>query len=104
MLHARLDNCEWIESGDGIPLFRYCFRSLLAVSVPLFFFCSGYLSLNKSFDLRKNSIKIIKLLLVTVFWGLVSETLYCLKYGVIISLTDAIDYILNASLGEWTSH
>lgn len=70
----------------------------------MFFFCSGYLSLNKSFDLKKNSIKIIKLLLVTVFWGLVSETLYCLKYGVIISLTDAIEYILSASLGEWTSY
>lgn len=69
MLHVRVDNYNWLDNGEPLYIFRYCFRSILAVCVPLFFFCNGFLLLNKAFDLRKHIIKTAKTLVITIVWG-----------------------------------
>lgn len=104
MLHVRVDDCQWLDAGNYLHLFRYCFRSILAVCVPLFFFCNGFLLLNKTLDLRNHIIKILKLMVLTIVWGGVSVIIYRVKTKNFVSITQAGKYILNYNLAEWTSH
>lgn len=79
---------------------HYALRSITAVCVPLFFFANGYLLFTHPFDLKRHFRKIIKFILIAVFWytltlaflillhcdqlvtGGLSNTIASLKYGV----------------------
>ena len=76
MLHVRVDNYQWLINEEPLCIFRYCFRSILAVCVPMFFFCNGFLLLNKTFELKKHIYKIIKILVLTIVWGGVFNSIY----------------------------
>ena len=47
-----------------------------ACGVPLFFMVNGALTVNRCYDLQKTAVKIGRLVLVGVFWGIVAMCLY----------------------------
>ena len=49
-------------------LLRYFSRPILSTCVPLFFFVSGYLMLGRPLNLKKHSIRTIKMMFITCFW------------------------------------
>ncbi len=49
---------------------RYFLRTILSTCVPLFFFANGYLLLNRCFDLKRHIFKSIRMIVLTVIWGM----------------------------------
>ena len=65
----------------GMPLsalLRYYFQAILSTCVPLFFFVSGYLMLERPLNLKKHSLRTGKMMLITCFW--IVFLLFVLQY------------------------
>lgn len=61
-----------MQSAGAGEYVNYLLRTLLSTCVPMFFFINGFLSLGKEFDLKKHIIKTARLLLLALFWGVVT--------------------------------
>lgn len=71
--HNECYNPSFIANEDNI--FITSIRAILATCVPLFFLVNGYLLFSKEFDLKKHTIKTIKLILITIIWGIITAFL-----------------------------
>lgn len=49
-------------------LMRYYSQTILSTCVPLFFFVSGYLMLGRPLNLKKHTIRTVKMMILTCFW------------------------------------
>lgn len=62
-----------VMSNDTISVrFHYCVRSILSVSVPLFFVCNGYLLFHRNFNLQRHIHKILRIISIALFWSAAS--------------------------------
>lgn len=57
-----------LDSAGSSFYIYYFFRSILAVCVPLFFFINGYLLFRQEFSFQKHLKRILKFVLITLFW------------------------------------
>ena len=71
--HNECYNTNFIANNES--LFINIFRAILSTCVPLFFIVNGYLLFSKKFDLKKHTIKTIKLILLTIIWGVITAFL-----------------------------
>ena len=58
--------------GESVTLqsqIVYIVHCILATGVPIFFFVNGFLLINKKLDLKKFTIKTVKLIAITFIWG-----------------------------------
>lgn len=70
VFHGTLYNVYVSPDMPVTALLRYFSRSLLSTCVPLFFFVNGYLLLSRPMDLKKHTIKTLRLIGLTCFWML----------------------------------
>lgn len=64
---------DFLSNNHPAVYFNYFLNSVFATCVPLFFFTNGMLLLNKtSIDVRKHAIKVLKIIALTVIWGLIT--------------------------------
>jgi surface polysaccharide O-acyltransferase-like enzyme len=90
--------------NDGFVLFRnYYIRAFLSICVPLFFFVNGALLLNRNFNLKKHTIKIIKIVFLTEFWGLITLIILMFIRGEYLSFPEIVTGTLHLKLG-WNNH
>ncbi len=75
---SHIANAPLESAGAGFYI-HYALRSITAVCVPLFFFANGYLLLSRPFNLKKHVYKIIRFVLIAVFW-------YALTLGFLVLL------------------
>lgn len=68
-----------IAEPQGITSYlHYFLQSSLCICVPLFFMVNGAILLNRNLDVKRNVIRILKLMFLVYFWGVV--LLFLLKY------------------------
>ena len=70
--HSTTYSFSWMENSSALFYIRYYLRTILSTCVPLFFFANGYLMLNRSFDLKKHIIKIVKIIVLTLIWSIIT--------------------------------
>lgn len=61
-----------------ITKFSYWFNTILSTCVPLFFFVNGFLLFSKNLNLKKHVFKIVKLIILTGLWGIITLCLFML--------------------------
>lgn len=104
ILHSNLDNWDWMKCPSTLTYLRYYIRTLLAVCVPIFFFCNGYLLLNREFNLKKHIQKSIKLSIITLIWAAIGIIQYMYANSRILSIKEIYISIRDWSIGGWISH
>ena len=62
-------------------LLRFFTRTILSTCVPLFFFVNGYLLLSRPMELKKHTVKTVKLMALTCFWILFLLAVLQAYYG-----------------------
>ena len=72
-------------------------RTFLSAGVPIFFFCNGYLLLNRRFCLKKHEFKIVKIIALTGIWGMINIFLIMVIEKEHLSIAEFMDYL-------WTWH
>ena len=94
-----------MEDGATIVCVNYCIRSLLSVCVPLFYFCNGFLLFNRSFVLQRHLYKTAHLLLLSLFWGLISAywSQYIIHYVEPVGLKEFVALSFLTRPG-WNNH
>lgn len=70
--HGTTASFDFIGHEGVIPYINYLVRPILSVCVPLFFLTNGYLLFGKSLDLKKHILKIIKIIIITVIWRILT--------------------------------
>lgn len=95
--HSSTYSCSWMDTGEALSFLRYFFSTILSTCVPLFFFANGYLLLNKPFALKKHITKIVKIIFLTVLWGIIVIALLMPIENEYLSLGEFISYL-------WTWH
>ena len=76
----------------------YYLQTVLSIGVPLFFFVNGYLLLNQPFQLEKHIKKMIRLIILTCLWAVISMTVYIQMEGEQLSPRLIIMSILNMTV------
>ena len=70
--HGYLFPSDITASGSVEVSLNYLFSSLLSPCVPLFFFANGYLLFWKEFDLKKHYLRILRMSILMVIWGVIN--------------------------------
>ena len=91
------------ESGSVSNYIIYFLRTILSVSVPIFFICNGFLLFGKELDLKKHIFKTIKYVCLTYVWALITIMLTLLVKGVRLSVGEIINMIREWEAG-WVNH
>lgn len=63
---------NFLERASFFAYTDYFFTSLLSTCVPIFFFCNGFLLLNKPICLKIHICKTLRLVILTVLWAAIS--------------------------------
>lgn len=78
LYHGNLSNCDFVHSPSILTYISFLLQSVLSTCCPLFFFCSGYVLLNRSLDMKKHIFKTLRLILIAIVWAMV--TIFILMY------------------------
>lgn len=70
--HGTTAPFDFIEYRGVVPYINYLVRPILSICVPLFFMANGYLLFGKPLDLKKHTLKIIKIIIITVIWRILT--------------------------------
>ena len=95
---------NFINGGSVTAYSNYFLRSILSTCVPLFFFTNGALLLNKyDLDIKKHTRKVLKIILLTVIWGLLTLLAAGEIRGERLSVSEIIKGIFHLKQG-WINH
>lgn len=99
-LHVPLWSTDFIVHPDIGHIMQYAFR-LVSEGVPIFLMINGMLLLKKdAFSLKAHCIKMIRILGIFVFWGIVLTVVGCLCSGERLSIAGVIDYIFATGINS----
>ena len=102
--HFSLMNVDFIHNGEWTSYINYYLKSLLSTCVPLFFFVNGGLLMNKSkLDIKDHTKKIIKIIILTIIWGLITLIALSFIRGEHLSFIEIIGGVFNLKEG-WINH
>ncbi|HEY4784447.1 MAG TPA: acyltransferase family protein [Bacteroidales bacterium] len=89
--HFSIINIDFIHNEDWTCYLNYYLKSILSTCVPLFFFVNGGLLMNKSdLDIKKHVRKVIKIILLTIVWGIITLILLSLIKGEHLTFNEII--------------
>ena len=74
--HSPSYSTNILSGGGSTTKFSYWFNTILSTCVPLFFFINGFLLFGKDFNLKKHCFKILKLIILTGLWGIITLALF----------------------------
>lgn len=94
---------DFLESGSLFTYFNYFTRIFLCVCVPTFFFVNGALLLNKSFNLKKHINRIISIIIITVFWAIITLLVLMPIKGEYMSLIEFAKSLWNWRI-DWINY
>lgn len=101
--HSPIYSTNILSGGELTTKFSYWFNTILSTCVPLFFFINGFLLFNKDFNLKKHILKIIKLILLTCIWGIITLCLYMLIRNEYFTIKEFIKALWTWKQG-WINH
>lgn len=91
--HLNKINDDFIS--DGVYILNYFLKSILSVSVPIFFFVNGYLLFDKNLNIKSHIKKTIKIILQTILWGIITHAYFIVLRNDAFDLRYIRDSILN---------
>lgn len=103
LYHSTIYSYDFLANNSPDNYLLYFLRTILSTCVPLFFMANGYLLFSKSFDLRKHVFKIIKLIIITVIWGLITLILLQVIKGEYFTVIEMVKALWNWKNG-WINH
>lgn len=86
---------DFIKNNSMLIYINYFFNTTWSTCVPIFFFVNGALLINKSFDLNKHIRKIIRIIILTFIWGMITFITLVLIHGEHLSRYEIISGILS---------
>ncbi|WP_333662589.1 acyltransferase [Chishuiella changwenlii] len=93
-----------IQPKNDLIYINLFLKSFFSVCVPIFFFVNGFLLLNKDkIDLKKHINKIIKIIILSLFWGVVTLVSLMFIRGEFLSLQETIKSIWFLKVW-WNAH
>ncbi len=102
--HGTNYSCDFLQDSDNILYYvRYFLRTILSCCVPLFFFVNGYLLLNRKFDLKKHILKIVRLVILTVIWGIIDLFILMFVRNEFLSVKEFLMGVWSCKQG-WINH
>jgi surface polysaccharide O-acyltransferase-like enzyme len=88
-----------LSSGSVFNALGYFFYPFLSCCVPLFFMVSGALALSRPMNLRKNTLRCIHLLIITLLWLVLCLSIVLLLRGERVSLQEFWDIATELRVG-----
>lgn len=70
--HTTIYSYNFLYEPTATSYIRYFIRTILSPCVPLFFFVNGYLLLNKPFDFKKHIMRMVKYILLSLVWAVLT--------------------------------
>lgn len=101
--HCTLFSFNFIEEPVFKNYFRYYMTAILSTCVPLFFFVNGYLLFGREFNLRKHLMKMLKFIVLTVIWGIITVCILQVVRNEYLSPLEFIRTIWGWKIG-WVHH
>lgn len=102
--HLGINNFNFIENPTILKYVNYLFRTILSTAVPLFFFANGYLLLNREFDLKKHVKKMLKLVFLSIIWGVIGLFLIMHIMNFPLTIDEFIENLINWKPLGWINH
>ena len=93
--HGLLLDCDFLVRPGFATYFNFFFISILSTGVPLFFFCNGFIMLNRPLNLKKHIIKTVRLVIITTIWAFLTVALMCIIDKVDFSFIEYIKAVIN---------
>ena len=81
----------------------YFARTILSTCVPLFFFANGFLMFRKNFDLKKHIFRILRFIILTELWSVITLVLLMVIRSEYLSAYEFVVSVQNRKQG-WTNH
>lgn len=72
VIHCFSLSIDFWKIPSAASYLNYFFRTVLALCVPVFFICNGYLLFSQELDLRKHIKKTVRCLVLTYIWGILT--------------------------------
>lgn len=99
LYHSTTYSYSWFDNNTVFSYIRYYLHGLLSTGVPLFLFANGYLLFNRSFNLKRHIVKIIKITVITILWGAITIVLLSCIKNKHLSITDFFTYLWTWKVG-----
>ena len=101
--HSTIYSFDFLADGAVKNHVYYYLRTIVSTCVPLFFLANGYLLFGREFQLKKHLQRMLKLVLLTVIWNIITLALLQLVHKVPFSMGTFIQTLWTRKLG-WTNH
>lgn len=103
LYHGTLYPHRFLETNGIVDHLLYGFRGIMSTCVPLFFFVNGYLLFGRELNLKKHIRKMIRLVLITGIWGVVSLLLLQVIRGEYLTPMEMLKTLWSWKTG-WINH
>ncbi len=102
--HFNISDMDFISSPDNSMVYiNYFIQTSFCVCVPLFFLVNGALLINKPIDIKKQSIKLLKIICITLFWSVINVVALMYIRNEFFSFKEFINIVLFFKL-QWNNH
>lgn len=102
--HLSIMDVDFLHHKEWSVYMGYYLKSLLSTCVPLFFFVNGGLLMRKSkLEVKGHARKIIKIILLTLVWGVITQIALSLIWSVPLSFFEIIQGVFILKRG-WVNH
>ena len=101
--HSSFYDFNFLQESRSLFYIRYYIRAFCLFCIPSFFLVNGFLLLNHPFDLKKHVQKIIRVVILTVIWNIITVILIMLIKQEYLS---PVDFLLRLRRREngWNTH
>lgn len=70
--HSQIISADFLHAPSAVTFANYMATPILSTCVPMFLFANGFLLIGQELDIKKHVFKILKLIVLTVVWGLIN--------------------------------
>ena len=101
--HSTFYDFDIIKNSSVLTYLRYFCSTVVATSIPMFFFSNGYLLFSKELDLKKHYKKTIRFMILTFIWSVMTLAIMMPIKGEWLSRSEFLRGILDLKQ-DWNNH
>jgi len=94
---------DLLSSASVWNYLHYFIKTILSICVPIFFFVNGALLFHKKLDIKRHIKKILRIMILTLAWAIITCLLLMLIKQETLSIKDILKKIWTWEIG-WTNH
>jgi len=101
--HAQFINADFLHDPSALTFANYMATPILSTCVPMFLFANGFLLIGQELNIKKHVLKIVKLIVLTVIWGVINIVCMMAIHGEWMSVKEFIKALWGWKHG-WIHH